>query len=208
MLINQSEWARQQGFSRQYVSKLVAKGIVCLVDGKVDTNQAAVALEAIREPAREPQRKSQSTPATAPAITPATAPAPVVMPAPSQPVPSSKPATKPAPFLDLPGGSAGDLPTLLLKARIKSEVKRASLLEIREKMEIGKLVDADEMQATAFNRGHAIRAAWEAWPNRVAGPMGAELGVETRTMRSTLEKFVREHLLELAGLLDGEHPDE
>ncbi|MBF0215325.1 MAG: elements of external origin, partial [Magnetococcales bacterium] len=99
-------------------------------------------------------------------------------------------------------------PTLLLKARIKSEVKRASLLEIREKMEIGKLVDADEVQAAAFNRGHAIRAAWEAWPNRVAGPMGAELGLETRTMRSTLEKFVREHLLELTGMVDGEQPDE
>ncbi|MBF0215329.1 MAG: elements of external origin, partial [Magnetococcales bacterium] len=99
-------------------------------------------------------------------------------------------------------------PTLLLKARIKSEVKRASLLEIREKVETGKLVDADEMHAAAFSRGHEIRAAWEAWPNRVAGPMGAELGVEMRTLRSTLEKFVREHLLELTGMMNGEQTDE
>ncbi|MBF0099193.1 MAG: hypothetical protein HQM05_17880, partial [Magnetococcales bacterium] len=93
-----------------------------------------------------------------------------------------------------------DLSTLLLKARIKSEVKRASLLEIREKVETGKLVDADEMEMAAFNRGRAVRAAWEAWPNRVAGPLAAELGVETRTMRVTLERFVREHLQEIAGL--------
>ena len=197
MLISQSEWARQQGFTRQYVSKLVAKGLVRLVDGKVDTVQAEMALEAIREPAREPQRKA----------TPAPTPVPVVVPAPSQPPPPPTPPpttqtsmAKPTLSLDLPSGAAGDLPTLLLKARIKSEIKRASLLEIREKVETGKLVDADEMHAAAFNRGRAVRAAWEAWPNRVSGPLAAELGVEMRTMRLTLERFVREHLLELSGM--------
>ncbi|MBF0342068.1 MAG: hypothetical protein HQL95_14065 [Magnetococcales bacterium] len=207
MLISQSEWARQQGFSRQYVSKMVKSGTIRLAGNKIDTDQAEAALAALREPAREPQRKQ--------------APEPILQPRPSPPAPPpppivekvEKPATKPvlqkpAPAFDLPGAPTGDLPTLLLKARIKSEAKRASLLEIREKMEIGKLVDADEMHAAAFSRGHAIRAAWEAWPNRVAGPMGAELGVEMRTLRSTLEKFVREHLLELAGLLDGEDFDE
>ncbi len=202
MLISQSEWARQQGFTRQYVSKLVARGLVRLVDGKVDTVQAEVALEAIREPAREPQRK----------VAPVPTPAPVVVPTPSQPMPppTSPPPTpqtsmaRPMLSLDMPGGPAGDLPTLLLKARIKSEIKRASLLEIREKVETGKLVDADEMYAAAFNRGRAIRAAWEAWPNRVSGALAAELGVETRTMRLTLERYVREHLLELSGM-EGEN---
>ncbi|MBF0423236.1 MAG: hypothetical protein HQL73_09620 [Magnetococcales bacterium] len=183
MQISQSEWARQQGFSRQYVNKLVQRGIVRLVDGKVDTDQAALALAATREPARGQQRKG--VPAE-----------PSVPTAPQQRVLASKSVQS----LDLPGGPSGDLPTLLLKARIKSEVKRASLLEIREKVETGKLVDADEVKAAAFNRGRAVRAAWEAWPNRVAGPMGAELGVETRTMRILLEKFVREHLIELAGM--------
>ncbi|MBF0182628.1 MAG: hypothetical protein HQM03_21645 [Magnetococcales bacterium] len=189
MLISQSEWARQQGFSRQYVSKLVKSGTILLVDDKVDTAQAETALASIREPAREPQRKQTPEP-VAPRLAPAHAVEPPARPAPQ----------KPAPTLDLPGGNAGDLPTLLLKARIKSELKRASLLEIREKAEIKKWVDADEMHAAAFNRGRAFRAAWEAWPNRVAGPMGAELGVETRILRSTLEKYVREQLLELAGV--------
>lgn len=207
MLISQSEWARQQGFSRQYVNKLVAKGIIRLVDGQVDTKLAEVALEAIREPAREPQRQTVpapvAIPAPTPAPTPSPAPVPVPPPTPASALPPPKPETpRPAPtgLPDLPGGPAGDLPTLLLKARIKSEIKRASLLEIREKMETGKLVDADEMHAAAFNRGRAIRAAWEAWPNRVAGPMAAELGVDMRTMRITLERYVREHLLELTGL--------
>ena len=190
MLISQSEWARRQGFTRQYVNKLVARGIVQLVDGKVDDAQAEAALAAIREPAREPQRKTAPIPTPTPVVIP-----PPVRPAPPQPV-----APKPAPAFDLPGAPAGDLPTLLLKARIKSEVKRASLLEIREKVETGKLVDADEVKAVAFNRGRVVRAAWEAWPNRVAGTMAAELGVEARTLRLLLERLVRQHLLELSGL--------
>lgn len=192
MLISQSEWARQQGVSRQYVGKMVGRGIIRLVDGKVDTVQAEAALAAIHEPARVPQRKTTPLPTVAP----------VAVPVPTQPTPlptSQAAIPKPMVSLDLPGGSAGDLPTLLLKARIKSEIKRASLLEIREKVETGKLVDANEMEAAAFNRGRAIRAAWEAWPNRVSGPLAAELGVETRTMRLALERFVREHLLELTG---------
>jgi len=77
-------------------------------------------------------------------------------------------------------------------------LKKGSLLEIREKVETGKLVDADEMKA--FNRGRAVRAAWEAWPNRIAGIMAAELGVDPKNLRITLERFVREHFLELSGM--------
>ena len=78
MLISQSEWARRQGFTRQYVSKLVGKGVLRLVDGQVDTEQAEVALNAIREPARESQRKLAPV-APAPVVPPA--PSPVVAPA-------------------------------------------------------------------------------------------------------------------------------
>ncbi|MBF0108748.1 MAG: hypothetical protein HQL76_06195 [Magnetococcales bacterium] len=190
MQISQSEWARRQGFSRQYVSKLVKSGIIRLVNGQIDTDQAESALAATREPARALQRKEN----------PLQTPVPVVTP----PIKKEAPGSVLPVLPDIPGGNAGDLSTLLLKARIKSEIKRASLLEIREKVESGKLVDSDEMHAAAFNRGRAIRAAWEAWPNRVAGTMGAELGVETRTMRILLEKFVRSHLQELAGM-DGEN---
>ena len=56
-------------------------------------------------------------------------------------------------------------------------------------------MDADEMKA--FNRGRAVRAAWEAWPNRIAGIMAAELGVDPRNLRITCKRFVREHLLDL-----------
>lgn len=56
MLISQAEWARRHGFSRQYVHKLVRKGIIALVDGKIDPPQADAAIEAIRQPALPPRR--------------------------------------------------------------------------------------------------------------------------------------------------------
>lgn len=66
-LVSQAEWARQQGFSRQYVSKLVRQGTIRLKDGKVDDAQAQTALAAIREPARSatpspPPHKTSSDP--------------------------------------------------------------------------------------------------------------------------------------------------
>ncbi len=49
MPITQTEWARRHGFSRQYVRRLVQKGVVRLTDGKVDSAQADAALAAIRD---------------------------------------------------------------------------------------------------------------------------------------------------------------
>ena len=46
---------------------------------------------------------------------------------------------------------------MLLKTRIKSEVGRANLLDLKSKVEAGKYVDADEVRAAAFNRGRAVR---------------------------------------------------
>ena len=39
-LITQAEFARQQGFSKPYITKLVKKGVITLKDGKIDPKQA------------------------------------------------------------------------------------------------------------------------------------------------------------------------
>lgn len=49
MRITQAEWAREKGFSRQYVCSLVKKGIVELEDGLIDREQANEAVAAIRD---------------------------------------------------------------------------------------------------------------------------------------------------------------
>lgn len=55
--ITQTEWAKEQGFSKQYVCYLVKKGIVQLEDGLIDREQANRAVEAIRDPSQPLRRK-------------------------------------------------------------------------------------------------------------------------------------------------------
>ena len=89
-----------------------------LIEGKIDPAQANAALAAYREPARPLRRnRSEEKPAAA----------------------SDEGARE---RLTLP--ASGDLPMLLLKTRIKSEVERARLLELKAKVETGRFVDADE----------------------------------------------------------------
>lgn len=156
MLITQAEWARRRGFSRQYVRRLVQKGLVRLIDGKVDPAQANAALNAIREPARAVRR---ATPRGAETDSQSTINA--SRHAPSSPDPVS-----------LPQG--GDLPTLLLKTRIKSEAERGKLLELKAKVEAGKYVDADEVKVAAFNKGRVTRDNLLNIPDRLSGMLAAE----------------------------------
>ncbi|ABK45391.1 conserved hypothetical protein [Magnetococcus marinus MC-1] len=166
MLLSQSEWARQQGFSRQYVSKLVKKGVVRLVDGKVDPVQASQGLESVREPARPVQRKVMES---------------------RGPVSAVSSADEGADLLPQ-GGHAG-LPTMLLKARIRSELKRGSLLEIKEKIEAGKYVEADEVKIAAFNRARLVRDQLLKLPDRLAAELAAEANASV--VHGTLVKEIR-----------------
>ena len=61
-LLSQSEFAKQQGWSRQYVGKLVKSGKIKLINGKVDAAAAVKAVAAQAEPSTalrtEPLRQS------------------------------------------------------------------------------------------------------------------------------------------------------
>lgn len=57
-LITQTEWAKEQGFSKQYVCYLVKNGIVELKDGMIDREQANESLEATSDPSQPRRRKS------------------------------------------------------------------------------------------------------------------------------------------------------
>lgn len=60
-LISQSEWARRQGFSRQYVSKLISEGKVKLINGMISENQANTALDIQRNPSLPQYRSGESS---------------------------------------------------------------------------------------------------------------------------------------------------
>lgn len=60
-LISQSEWARRQGFSKQYAAKLIKQGKITLIDGMIDEYTANAELENYRNIHLPKQRKSQGT---------------------------------------------------------------------------------------------------------------------------------------------------
>ena len=60
-LIKQSEWAERHGFSRQYVAELVQKGVVKLVMGMVDPEQADSGLASIRDHYQPLRRKTEGS---------------------------------------------------------------------------------------------------------------------------------------------------
>jgi hypothetical protein len=99
--------------------------------------------------------------------------------------------------LPLPRDSGSDLPTLLLKTRIKSEVVRARLLEIKAKVEAGRYVDADEVKVAAFNKARVVRDNLLNIPGRLASLVAAES--DERRCFALIDAEIRQALEELTG---------
>lgn len=60
-LISQAEWARRQGFSKQYAAKLIKEGKIHLIDGMIDEYTANAELEMRRNINLPRQRKNQGS---------------------------------------------------------------------------------------------------------------------------------------------------
>jgi hypothetical protein len=60
-LISQSEWARRQGFSKQYVGKLISQGKIKLTDGMIDEKSANAVLQNQRDPSLPIRRNDNSS---------------------------------------------------------------------------------------------------------------------------------------------------
>jgi hypothetical protein len=60
-LISQTEWAKRQGFSKQYVGKLINQGKIKLVDGMIDEKTANAVLQNQRDPNLPIRRNGNSS---------------------------------------------------------------------------------------------------------------------------------------------------
>lgn len=60
-LISITDWAKKQGFSRQYAHRLIQSGVISRVNGKIDEAQADTALMEKRELTRPQYRKDNSS---------------------------------------------------------------------------------------------------------------------------------------------------
>ena len=174
--VSQRQYAARCGVSHVYINRLVREGkLPADGDGRIDPTEADRVLAALRQPAKGSRRKAGAGSRAEPA-----APSP---PAPEAPMPS-------------PSGSP-DLPTLLLKTRIKSEAERAKLLEIKAKVEAGKYVDVDEVKVAAFNKGRVVRDALLNIPDRLAAVLAAEADADK--VHALLTAEIRQALIELTG---------
>lgn len=166
-LFSQHAYAKRRGVSRQYIGKLVREGVLPLTNGKIDPDQADSILEARREPAR-PSKNDDADVGGA-----------------SLPVPNGK-----------RGVASADLPTLLLKTRIKRETERAKLLEIKARVEAGKYVDADEVRAAAFSKARSVRDRLQAIPDRIDAVIAAE--TDRRKVHELLSEEIAKALEDLS----------
>lgn len=179
------QYAQRIGVSGSYVSRLVREGKLPVdAEGRIDPEEADRILAATREPARAAKRALPAAASSKDRSTPASAMRPAV----------------PAPGVgggigNLPGGS--DLPTLLLRARTKTEVEKGKLLELKAKVEAGKFVDADEVKVAAFNKARIIRDALINIASRLAPLVAAE--TDERACFDLIDREVRQALEDLAG---------
>lgn len=181
--ISARQYAHRIGVSGSYVSRLVRDGKLPVDgQGRIDPDEADRILAATREPARRANR-----------IEPAPAPAGPVSPAVSRPAPTGRAF----PFGDTAMPGSSDLPTLLLKARTKTEVEKGRLLEMKAKVEAGRFVDADEVKVAAFNRARIVRDALLNLASRLSPLVAAES--DERACFDLIDREVRQALDELAG---------
>lgn len=85
-----------------------------------------------------------------------------------------------------------------LRARMANEVLKAQTARVRLQKMKDELVDRAKATNAVFDLARRERDSWQNWPPRVAANMAAELGVDAHAMEQTLEKFLRQHLSELA----------
>jgi hypothetical protein len=88
--------------------------------------------------------------------------------------------------------------TTYMQARTANEVLKAQTNRVRLQKLKGELIDRSKVMGHVFKLGRQERDAWLNWPARISAQMAADLAVDGHTMHVTLERYVRQHLSELA----------
>jgi hypothetical protein len=85
-----------------------------------------------------------------------------------------------------------------MQARTANEVLKAQERRVRLQRMKGDLVDRAKAVAQVFRLAREERDAWVNWPARVAAMIAAELEIDPHQLHTVLERYVRDHLAELA----------
>ncbi|MCB0073370.1 MAG: hypothetical protein KDE20_18000 [Caldilineaceae bacterium] len=187
--MNQSQYAKRIGISRSMVNRLVKKGVIHVDEwGDIDPAKADQALKDHQHPGYDHNRRAT--------------------------LPFDDHAVKEsAPPLDLVGGdllsgetdaqnSDGDT----FRNHAKKEKKfKALIAEIDYLEKAGRLVDAKHMEVIAFQTFRDVRDALLNIPNRVAGALAAELGLDAATGQDKVFQILTKEITE--ALEEASHVD-
>ncbi|CAK0759374.1 Phage DNA packaging protein, Nu1 subunit of terminase [uncultured Gammaproteobacteria bacterium] len=187
---SQRQFAQRIRLSQGRVTQLVKDGLPLLANGRIDVVAALQWLEQNLDQARSARAKGITT-------EPVPEPLPNAKllsleqggPLVAQPV-LAAPASPPA------APAVGSV--TMSEARRQHEIVRVAYARLRFDKERGKLISKDEVKIVVFNRARKERNAHLGWIMRTSPLMAADLNVDPTLMFSVLDRYVREHLVDLA----------
>lgn len=147
-IMTQREYARQKGWNPGYVSKLIAKGVILVVDDKrrIDSEQADAAIDAARDPQKDYMREVNQRQRMDSGRSPA----------------------------DGDNSSHPSKNTTYHQAKAATQVFEARLKELEYKTRLGKVVSLDDVVRAGRDIGAAFAAALDRMPDRIAPALAAE----------------------------------
>lgn len=203
MGISRREYARLRGVAESAVRKAIATGRISVeADGTIDPVTADAQWDQRTDPARQRGEHARTLAAATAAGTARAQAASGSLPPGTKPVPQAAleavRETLHEAGAETEVGEAQGGEVSFLRARLANEVIKAQLAKVRLGKAKGDLVDRARASAMVFDLARRERDAWIGWPARVASNMAAELGADPHRMEEVLDRYLREHLGELA----------
>jgi phage terminase Nu1 subunit (DNA packaging protein) len=93
---------------------------------------------------------------------------------------------------------AEDEQTRIEKAQRRKAVAEAEIAELQLAKARGDLLDKGKVRQILLDLAQRDQAAWHRWAFRVAKQLAAELGVDAERAHHVLDRYIRQHLRELA----------
>ena len=190
MGLSRRKYAAHRGVSEKAVRKAIAAGRITVeVDDTIDPVKADALWATQTDPAMQRGEHARSMAGSTAAATACA-------------------ATKPVPKLALKAvddtlRDAGASPDAggevsFLRARMANEVLKAQTARVRLQKMKDELVDRTSATAMVFDLARRERDAWLNWPSRVAANLATELGVDPHMTEQVLDKYLRQHLADMA----------
>jgi hypothetical protein len=190
MGLSRRKYATHRGVSEKAVRKAIAAGRITVeADDTIDPMTADAQWATQTDPAMQRGEHSRRVAGNTAAAT-------------------ARAATKPVPksalrAVDDTLRDAGTTPesggeVSFLRARMANEVLKAQTARVRLQKMKDELVDRASATAMVFDLARRERDAWLNWPSRVAANMAAELDVDPHMTEQVLDKYLRQHLADMA----------